>query len=96
MDENRVEGTARNVKGKIQEDIGSLAGNARMRAEGLANQAGGAAQDLYGQAADATRDTAVTVDRWLRLYRLRGARRFPDWSGATPCAARGADCLGER
>jgi uncharacterized protein YjbJ (UPF0337 family) len=66
MDENRVEGTARNVKGKIQEDIGSLAGNARMRAEGLANQAGGAAQDLYGQAADATRDTAVTVDRWLR------------------------------
>jgi hypothetical protein len=25
-----------------------------------------AAQDLYGQAADATRDTAVTVDRWLR------------------------------
>ena len=47
MDENRVEGTARNVKGKIQEGIGSLAGNARMRAEGLANQAGGAAQDLY-------------------------------------------------
>jgi uncharacterized protein YjbJ (UPF0337 family) len=38
MDENRVEGTARNVKGKFQEDIGSLAGNARMRVEGLTNK----------------------------------------------------------
>jgi uncharacterized protein YjbJ (UPF0337 family) len=66
VDENRVEGTARNVKGKFQEDIGSLAGNARMRAEGLTNQAAGAAQDLYGQAADATRQTADTVDQWLR------------------------------
>jgi hypothetical protein len=29
-------------------------------------QAAGAAQEMYGQAAGATRDTAVTIDRWLR------------------------------
>jgi hypothetical protein len=30
------------------------------------DQAAGAAQDLYGQAADAARDTAVSFDKWLR------------------------------
>jgi uncharacterized protein YjbJ (UPF0337 family)/ElaB/YqjD/DUF883 family membrane-anchored ribosome-binding protein len=53
MDENRVEGTARNVGGKVQEGFGKVTGNAHTQGEGLANQAAGAAQDLYGQAADA-------------------------------------------
>ena len=46
MDENRVEGTARNLGGKVQEGFGKVTGNARTQAEGLANQAAGAAQDL--------------------------------------------------
>jgi uncharacterized protein YjbJ (UPF0337 family) len=58
MDENRVEGTARNLGGKVQEGFGKVTGNARTQAEGLANQAVGAAQDLYGQAADTARETA--------------------------------------
>ena len=65
MDENRVEGTARNVGGKVQEGVG-LTGDAHARAEGLANQAAGTAQDLYGQAADTARQTATTLDGWLR------------------------------
>jgi uncharacterized protein YjbJ (UPF0337 family) len=52
MDQNRVEGTARNLGGKVQERFGKVTGNARTQAEGLANQVAGAAQDLYGQAAD--------------------------------------------
>jgi uncharacterized protein YjbJ (UPF0337 family) len=64
MDENRVEGTARNLGGKAQEDFGEVTGNARTQAEGLANQAAGAAQDLYGQAADTAR-TATTFERSL-------------------------------
>ena len=39
MDENRVEGTARNLGGKVQEGFGKVTGNARAQAEGLANQA---------------------------------------------------------
>jgi uncharacterized protein YjbJ (UPF0337 family) len=66
MDENRIEGSVRNVGGKVQEGIGSVAGNARMRVEDIANQAAGTAQDLYGQAADSARETADTLDRWLR------------------------------
>src|SRR6476620_8965605 len=46
MDENRVEGTARNLGGKAQEGFSKVTGNARAQAEGLANQAAGAAQDL--------------------------------------------------
>ena len=47
MDENRVEGTARNLGGKVQEGFGRVTGNVRTQAERLANQAAGAAQDVY-------------------------------------------------
>jgi uncharacterized protein YjbJ (UPF0337 family) len=66
MDENRAEGTVRNVGGKVQEGVGRLTGDARTRAEGLANQAAGTAQDIYGHAADTARQTAATLDGWLR------------------------------
>jgi uncharacterized protein YjbJ (UPF0337 family) len=66
MDENRVEGTARNLSGKVQEGFGKVTGNARTQAEGLANQAVGAAQDLYGQAADTARETASSFEKTLR------------------------------
>jgi uncharacterized protein YjbJ (UPF0337 family) len=66
MDENRVEGTARNLGGKVQEGFGKVTGNARTQAEGLANQAAGAAQDLYGQAAETARETASSFEKALR------------------------------
>lgn len=66
MDENRVAGTAKNLGGKVEEGFGRVTGDTRTQMEGLANQAAGAAQDLYGQAADTARDTAVTFDKWLR------------------------------
>ena len=66
MDENRVEGTARNLGGKVQEGFGKVTGNARTQAEGLANQAAGAAQDVYGQAADTARETASGFEKALR------------------------------
>ena len=66
MDENRIEGTARNLGGEAQEGLGKVTGNARAQAEGLANQAAGAAQDLYGQAADTARETASSFEKVLR------------------------------
>jgi uncharacterized protein YjbJ (UPF0337 family) len=65
VDENRIEGTARNLGGKAQA-FGKVTGDARKRTDGLVNQAAGAAQDLYGQAADAARETATTFERSLR------------------------------
>jgi uncharacterized protein YjbJ (UPF0337 family) len=66
MDENRVSGTAKNIGGKIEEGAGALVGDAKTQLQGKLNQATGAAQDLYGQAADAARDTATGFEQWLR------------------------------
>jgi uncharacterized protein YjbJ (UPF0337 family) len=66
MDQDRISGTARNVGGKIEEGIGRLTGDARTQIQGKLDQAAGAAQDLYGQTADAARDTAASFDKWLR------------------------------
>ena len=54
MDEDRLEG--RTVL------IGTIKESAETQRRGMAEQVAGAAQDAYGQAADATR----TFDRWLR------------------------------
>jgi uncharacterized protein YjbJ (UPF0337 family) len=66
MDENRLEGNVRNVGGKVQEGVGWATGDAKSKVEGAMNQAAGTAQDLYGQSADAARQTASTFDAWLR------------------------------
>ena len=52
VDENRAEGTLRNVGGKIQDAVGGLTGDSSTQARGKANQAAGQAQDMYGQAVD--------------------------------------------
>jgi uncharacterized protein YjbJ (UPF0337 family) len=63
MNEDRVMGTARNLGGKVQEGIGRVTGDTKSQAEGVMNQAAGAAQNLYGQARDTAADTAQAVRR---------------------------------
>jgi uncharacterized protein YjbJ (UPF0337 family) len=60
MDENRVSGTDKNIGGKIEEGAGVLVRDAKTQIRGTLDRTG-AAQDLYGQAADAARDTATRV-----------------------------------
>jgi uncharacterized protein YjbJ (UPF0337 family) len=55
MDENRISGTARNVAGKVEKGLGRAAGDASSEFKGKLDEAAGAAQDLYGQTADAAR-----------------------------------------
>jgi uncharacterized protein YjbJ (UPF0337 family) len=73
MDENRITGTARNLGGKVEEGVGRVTGDAKAQVRGMADQAAGAAQDLYGQARDtaadaavAARDSAASLEKWLR------------------------------
>jgi uncharacterized protein YjbJ (UPF0337 family) len=73
MDENRIAGTARNFGGKVEEGVGRVTGDAKTQVRGMADQAAGAAQDLYGQARDtaadaavAARDSAASFEKWLR------------------------------
>jgi uncharacterized protein YjbJ (UPF0337 family) len=58
MNEDRVVGTARNFGGKVEEGLGRATGNTKTQAQGIVDQATGAAQDLYGQARDAAADAA--------------------------------------
>ncbi|HEY2528350.1 MAG TPA: CsbD family protein [Xanthobacteraceae bacterium] len=66
MDENRLEGTARDLGAKVQEGLGRVTRDAKSQAEGMVNQVGGKAKDLYGQAAGTPRDPAGSLDSWLR------------------------------
>ena len=66
MDENRLEGSARNLGGKVQEGVGRTAGDTKSKVEGVMNQAAGTAQNLYGQGADFVRQNASPVEVWLR------------------------------
>jgi uncharacterized protein YjbJ (UPF0337 family) len=66
MDEDRLYGTAKNVGGKVEEGVGRATGNVKTQLRGKLDQAAGTAQDLYGQTADAARDTAANLDKWLR------------------------------
>ena len=55
MDEDRLYGTAKNVGGKVEEGVGRATGNVKTQLQGKLDRAAGAAQDLYGQTADAAR-----------------------------------------
>ena len=58
MDDNRVEGAARDIGGKVQDAVGGLAGDASTQVRGKVNQAAGQAQNLYGQAMDGVTEFA--------------------------------------
>ena len=61
MDENRFEGAARKIDGKVESGIGNLTGDTKMQAEGTMDKVAGTAQSAYGQAADTVRNTADRV-----------------------------------
>ena len=56
MDENQVEGTARDLGGKAKEFAGKVTGDTKFKAEGGYDQAAGTAQKAYGQVKEAVRD----------------------------------------
>jgi uncharacterized protein YjbJ (UPF0337 family) len=59
VDENEIEGAARDLGGKVQDAVGGLTGDAATQAEGKWNQAAGKAQKTFGAAADEIRDNVV-------------------------------------
>ncbi|KJF71175.1 MULTISPECIES: CsbD family protein [Rhizobium/Agrobacterium group] len=57
MDNNRIEGVARQAKGTIKEAAGKIIGNDRLQAEGKAEKLAGQVQEKLGQAKDAVKKT---------------------------------------
>lgn len=54
-DQNRVEGSAKQLGGKLKETAGKLAGDEKLKAEGRADQVQGKVQNAFGSAKDALR-----------------------------------------
>jgi uncharacterized protein YjbJ (UPF0337 family) len=61
MNDDRVSGSVRNIGGEVQAGIGRATGDVKTEAKGLMNQAAGAAENAYGQAADIAKDSAQKV-----------------------------------
>lgn len=53
MNDDQVKGKAKDIGGKIQEEVGKAVGSSEQQAKGLANQAEGKVQEKYGDVKDA-------------------------------------------
>lgn len=62
MDDDRIEGAAKNIGGKIKEGFGNLTGDAKLQTEGKLDQAEGKTQNAVGGIKDTARD-ALDPDR---------------------------------
>ena len=56
VDDDRVEGAARNVGGKVKEGVGKLVGDEKLRREGQVDQVKGRAQNAIGGIKDKARE----------------------------------------
>lgn len=63
MDDDRIEGSAKNIGGKIKEGVADLVGDAKLKGEGKADQAEGKAQNTWGGVKDTARDILDGDDR---------------------------------
>ena len=55
-DQDRIEGAAKNIGGKIKEGVGKLTGDEKLKAEGKADQFAGKVQNTIGGIKDAVND----------------------------------------
>ena len=56
IDDDRIEGSAKNLGGKIKEGFGNLTGDAKLQREGEAEQIEGKAQNAIGGIKDSARE----------------------------------------
>ncbi|MBK6006896.1 CsbD family protein [Ramlibacter ginsenosidimutans] len=56
MNKDQVKGAAKDVAGKVQEQVGKAIGSRKQQAKGLSKQAAGKVQKAYGDVKQATKD----------------------------------------
>ena len=66
VDKNRIEGTAREAVGKVEDAAGELLGDTETQAAGKIRQAAGNLQSSYGKAADEVQDATGSIIRFWR------------------------------
>ncbi len=56
MDDDRIEGSARNLKGKVKEGLGKALGDSKLEGEGKGDQVAGKVQNTLGGIKDSFRE----------------------------------------
>jgi uncharacterized protein YjbJ (UPF0337 family) len=56
VDKDRVDGSAKNIGGKVKEGVGNVTGDSKMQTEGKADQAKGKIQNTIGGIKDSIKD----------------------------------------
>ena len=59
--DDRVEGTARDLGGRVQETVGNMTGDTKTQAQGLYNQVSGQAQQATAQFSDVVKAQPVVA-----------------------------------
>jgi uncharacterized protein YjbJ (UPF0337 family) len=62
MNSDRIEGTAREMGGKLERAAGNVVGDGDTQASGVVRQIAGKAQDIYGQVKDSIPDVTGVTD----------------------------------
>lgn len=55
MDKDRIEGSAKQVKGNVKEGLGKMTGDAKLKSEGAADKVAGKVQNTVGGIKDTLR-----------------------------------------
>ncbi|RSZ56123.1 CsbD family protein [Massilia atriviolacea] len=56
MNKDQVKGKAKDIGGKIQEEVGKVVGSSEQQAKGLSKQVEGKAQEKFGDAKEIIKD----------------------------------------
>ena len=72
MDQNRLQGAARNVGGALEEEFGGTTGDTQTQLEGKATELKRRVENLYGQAKDTAADTLKAARRAHNVVSLSG------------------------
>ena len=56
MNKNQVKGAVKDIAGKVQEEVGKLAGSKEQQIKGLGNQISGETEKAYGDAKEIIKD----------------------------------------
>lgn len=85
MNTDTIDGNARNLAGTAKETVGRALGDDNLREQGLIDQAGGKAREMFGDAKDAA---APAVDK------VRTVAKQRPWAAALAAGVIGMAVLG--
>jgi len=80
MNEDRIEGATTTLGGRVEKSLGDLTGDRKLQSDGLADQARGTGQNMFGGAQDALRsalDQAPPQVRDTADRAITAARKSP-------------------